>query len=62
MTNEERSRPRTAVIVLIVVAVLLVLSGFLSITRGGIAAQAGWWMVAVGLIGLVLVTIELARR
>ncbi len=61
MTNE-RGRPRTAVIILIVVAVLLVLSGFAGIARGGISAQAGWWMVVVGLIGLVLATIELARR
>jgi uncharacterized membrane protein HdeD (DUF308 family) len=62
MTSERRGRPRTAVIFLIVVAVLFVLSGFAGITRGGIQAQAGWWMVAVGLIGLALATVEIARR
>jgi len=61
MTNERR-RPRTAAIILIVVAVLFVLSGFAGIVQGGVSAQAGWWMVAVGLIGLVLVAIDLARR
>jgi membrane protein YdbS with pleckstrin-like domain len=61
MTNG-RSRPRTAVIVLIIVAVLLLLSGVVGILGGGVQAQAGWWMVAVALIGLVLVAIELARR
>jgi hypothetical protein len=29
---------------------------------GGVSAQAGWWLVVVGLIGLALVTIELRRR
>jgi uncharacterized membrane protein HdeD (DUF308 family) len=63
MENEGgRPRPRTAVLILIVVAVLFVLSGFAGISQGGVQAQAGWWMVAVGLIGLALATVELARR
>jgi uncharacterized membrane protein HdeD (DUF308 family) len=61
MTNG-RSRPRTAVILLVIVAVLFILSGIGGITVGGVSAQAGWWMVAVGFIGLVLVAIEFARR
>ena len=61
MTNA-RGRPRTAVIVLGVLAVLFVLSGVAGITSGGVSAQAGWWMVVVGLIGLALVAIEIARR
>lgn len=60
--TKERGRPRAAVILLVVVAVLFILSGVGGITVGGISAQAGWWMVVVGLIGLVLVAIEIARR
>lgn len=61
MTNE-RGRPRIAVIILAVVAALFVVSGVAGITLGGGQAQAGWWFVVVGLVGLALVAIELARR
>jgi putative effector of murein hydrolase LrgA (UPF0299 family) len=58
----EWRRPRTAVILLAVIAVLFVLSGIGGITTGGVSAQAGWWLVAVGLIGLLLVAVGLLRR
>jgi uncharacterized membrane protein HdeD (DUF308 family) len=62
VTTSGRGRPRIAVIVLAALAVLFVLSGVAGITRGDVAAQAGWWMVVVGLIGLAIVAMELARR
>ena len=61
MTSQHRLA-RIAVIVLIVVAALFVLSGIAGISLGGISAQAGWWLVVVGLVGFVLVAIELRRR
>jgi putative effector of murein hydrolase LrgA (UPF0299 family) len=61
MTSDRR-RPRTAVFLLAVIAVLFIGSGIGGITVGGVSAQAGWWLLAVGLIGLALVVIELARR
>jgi hypothetical protein len=61
MTNRRR-RPRIAVIVLALMAVLFILSGIGGITVGGVSAQAGWWLVAVGLIFLVIVAMEFARR
>ena len=60
--TEPRSRPRTAVLILAVVAVLFVLSGVAGVTQGDVQAQAGWWMVVVGLIGLAIVAIEIVRR
>jgi hypothetical protein len=57
-----RRRPRIAVIVLALMAVLFILSGIGGITVGGVSAQAGWWLVAVGLIFLVIVAMEFARR
>jgi hypothetical protein len=53
---------RIAAIAMIAVASLLVLSGIAGIGIGGPSAQAGWWLVVVGLIGLVLVAIEVRRR
>ena len=53
---------RIAAIALIAIAALFLLSGIAGISLGGVSAQAGWWLVVVGLIGLVLVTIELRRR
>ena len=47
---------------MISVASLVLLSGIAGISVGGVSAQAGWWLVVVGLIGLVLVAIELRRR
>ena len=61
MTNQH-GLARIAAIVLIAVAWLILLSGIVGISLGGISAQAGWWLVVVGLVGLVLVTIELRRR
>jgi hypothetical protein len=61
MTNERR-RPRTAVILLAAIAVLFILSGIGGITVGGVSAQAGWWLLAVGLILLAIVAVELARK
>ena len=61
MTNDRR-RPRIAVIILAVVAGVFVVSGVLGVTLGGVQAQAGWWFVVIGLIGLALVAMELARR
>jgi len=58
----ERGRRRGGLNLAAVVAALLVLSGIAGIGLGGVSAQAGWWLVVVGLIGLVLVTIELRRR
>jgi len=52
---------RIAAIAMIAVASLLLLSGIAGISIGGVSAQAGWWLVVVGLIGLVLVAIELRR-
>jgi len=53
---------RIAAIAMISVASLVLLSGIVGIAIGGVSAQAGWWLVVVGLIGLVLVAIELRRR
>ena len=53
---------RIAAIALIAVAALFLLSGIAGISLGGISAQAGWWLVVVGLVGFVLVAIELRRR
>ena len=61
MTNQH-GLARIAVIVLIAVAALFLLSGIAGISLGGISAQAGWWLVVVGLVGFVLVAIELRRR
>jgi hypothetical protein len=61
MTNQP-GLARIAAIALIAVAVLFLLSGIAGISLGGVSAQAGWWLVVVGLIGLVLVVIELRRR
>lgn len=47
---------------LALMAVLFILSGIGGITVGGVSAQAGWWLVAVGLIFLVIVAMEFARR
>ena len=41
---------------------VVLLSGLVGIGLGGISAQAGWWLVVVGLVGFVLVAIELRRR
>ena len=61
MTNQH-GLARIAVIALIALAALFLLSGIAGISLGGVSAQAGWWLVVVGLIGLVLVAIELRRR
>ena len=61
MTSERR-RPRTAVILLSVMAGLFILSGIGGIAVGGASAQAGWWLVVVGLILVAIVAVELARR
>ena len=61
MTNQH-GLARIAVIVLIAVATVILLSGLVGIGIGGISAQAGWWLVVAGLIGLVLVAIEIRRR
>ena len=61
MTNQH-GLARIAAIVLIAVAALVLLSGIAGISLGGVSAQAGWWLVVVGLVGLVLVAIELRRR
>ena len=53
---------RIAAIAMVAVASLFLLSGIAGISSGGDSAQAGWWLVVVGLIGLVLVAIELRRR
>jgi len=61
MTNQH-GLARLAALVLIAVAALFLLSGIAGISLGGVSAQAGWWLVVVGLLGLVLVAIELRRR
>jgi hypothetical protein len=61
MTNQD-GLARIATIGLIALASLFLLSGIAGISLGGVSAQAGWWLVVVGLVGLVLVTIELRRR
>ena len=60
--THERGRRRTGLYLVAVASVLFVLSGLGGISIGGVSAQAGWWLVVVGLIGLVLVAIELRRR
>ena len=60
MTNE-RGRRRAGLNIVAVAAALFVMSGIAGISLGGVSAQAGWWLVVAGLIGLVLVTIELRR-
>ena len=58
----ERGRRRAGLNLVAAVAAFLVMCGIAGISLGGVSAQAGWWLVVVGLIGLVLVTIELRRR
>ena len=53
---------RIAAIAMIAVASLVLLSASPGSASAGISAQAGWWLVVVGLILLVLVAIELKRR
>ena len=57
-----RGRPRNAVILLATMAVLFIVSGIGGITMVGVSAQAGWWLVAVGLIFVAIVTMEFLRR
>jgi len=61
MTNRH-GLARVAALAMIAVAALFLLSGIAGISLGGVSAQAGWWLVVVGLLGLVLVAIELRRR
>jgi hypothetical protein len=61
MTNQH-GLARIAAILLMAIAGLFLLSGVAGISLGGVSAQAGWWLVVVGLVGLVLVAIELRRR
>ena len=58
----ERGRRRAGLNLVAALAAFLVMSGIAGISLGGVSAQAGWWLVVVGLIGLVMVTIELRRR
>ena len=60
--TDQHGLPRIVVIVLIAVALVVLLCGLVGIGIGGVSAQAGWWLVVVGLLGLVLVAIELRRR
>ena len=61
MSSNEPRRPRIAVILLAAMAVLFIVSGINGIVVGGVSAQAGWWLVVVGVIGLVLIAIDYAR-
>ena len=61
MTNERRRR-RAGLYLLAFAAALFVMFGIGGISVGGTSAQAGWWLVVVGLIGLAVVAIEIARR
>jgi D-arabinose 1-dehydrogenase-like Zn-dependent alcohol dehydrogenase len=58
----ERGGPRPGLFVLAAAAALSVMFGIAGISVGETSAQAGWWLVVVGLVGVALVTIELARR
>ena len=60
--THERGRRRVGLYAVAVAAALFVLSGIAGISVGGTSAQAGWWLVVVGLVGLVLAVIELGRR
>jgi uncharacterized membrane protein HdeD (DUF308 family) len=62
VSSSEPRRPRIAVILLAVMAVLFILSGISGITVGGVSAQAGWWLVVVGIIGLALIAVDYARN
>jgi hypothetical protein len=60
--THEGGRRRNGLYLVAFVAGLFIMSGIAGISVGGISAQAGWWLVVVGLILLVLVAIELKRR
>ena len=60
--THEGGRRRNGLYLVAFAAGLFVMSGIAGISVGGISAQAGWWLVVVGLILLVLVAIELKRR
>ena len=53
----ERGRRRAGLNLVAALAAFLVMFGIAGISLGGVSAQAGWWLVVVGLIGLVMVTI-----
>jgi uncharacterized membrane protein HdeD (DUF308 family) len=52
---------RAREIALTIFGVLFVLSGIAGITLGGASAQAGWWLVVVGLV-MTLVGLAALRR
>jgi hypothetical protein len=60
--THERGCGRTRLYLVALAAALFVMSGIAGISVGAASAQAGWWLVAVGLLGLALVAIELRRR
>jgi hypothetical protein len=60
--DNQRGRRRAGLYVLGIAAALSLMFGIAGISVGGTSAQAGWWLVVVGLIGIALVAIEIARR
>ena len=60
--TSDPGRARPAVVVVAVAAVLCVMSGIAGISVGGGSAQAGWWLVAVGVLVLAVLAVERGRR
>jgi hypothetical protein len=60
--TSDPGRARPAVVVVAVAAVLFVMSGIAGISVGGGSAQAGWWLVAVGVLVLAVLVVEHGRR
>jgi hypothetical protein len=60
--TSDAGRARPAVAIVAVAAVLFVMSGIAGISVGEGSAQAGWWLVAVGVLVLAVLAVELGRR
>lgn len=55
-------RTRPAVVVTAVAACMFVVVGLVAIVFGATSAQAGWWLIAVGILLIAVLAMELNRR
>lgn len=53
---------RIARIALAILSAYFLVSGIAGVATGGASASAGWWLIAVGLIGLVITARDLPGR
>jgi uncharacterized membrane protein HdeD (DUF308 family) len=53
---------RISRIALAILSLYFLVSGVAGVVVGGTSAQAGWWLVVVGIIGLVITARDLPGR